>query len=102
MVVDAVAIEPVSSPKFPANREKNREFYQIRPSGEISSANTQAIPRPFSQIPYTIEQGINLLEQGILAREQGFLPAKTEIAPDEVFGTHRVAAERDNNTDLRP
>jgi hypothetical protein len=26
MVADAVAFEPVSTPKFPANREKNREF----------------------------------------------------------------------------
>jgi hypothetical protein len=28
MVADAVAFEPVSTLKFPANREKNREFRQ--------------------------------------------------------------------------
>jgi hypothetical protein len=28
VVVDAALIEPVSNPKFPANREKNREFLQ--------------------------------------------------------------------------
>src|SRR5665213_4034219 len=26
VVADAVAVEPVSAPEFPANREKNREF----------------------------------------------------------------------------
>ena len=29
MVADAVAIEPVSTPKFPANKEKNREFFNF-------------------------------------------------------------------------
>jgi len=32
MAVDAARIEPVSSSKFPASREKNREFYRIRAS----------------------------------------------------------------------
>ena len=66
MVADAVAVEPVSTPKFPANREINREFYQIRPPCEISKANTRAISMPFSQIPYATEQGIISAEQGIL------------------------------------
>jgi hypothetical protein len=30
LVADAVLVEPVSTPKFPANREINREFRQIR------------------------------------------------------------------------
>ena len=30
MVADAVRIEPVSTPKFPANREINREFFNFR------------------------------------------------------------------------
>ena len=29
MVADAVTYEPVSIPKFPANREKNREFFNL-------------------------------------------------------------------------
>ena len=29
MVADAVVVEPVSTAKFPANREKNREFCRI-------------------------------------------------------------------------
>jgi hypothetical protein len=68
---DAVAVEPVSTPKFPANREINREFYQIRPPCEILKANTRVISKAFSQIPYTTEQGIILAEQGILVQEQG-------------------------------
>ena len=42
MVVDALLIEPVSSSKFPANREINREFYRFRPSGPIFTPNRQA------------------------------------------------------------
>ena len=58
LVADAVTYEPVSIPKFPANREKNREFRQIRPLCEILKANTRAISKAFSQIPYATEQGI--------------------------------------------
>jgi hypothetical protein len=42
VVVDALQIEPVSSSKFPANREINREFYRFRPSGPIFTPNRQA------------------------------------------------------------
>jgi hypothetical protein len=34
-VADAVAVEPVSAPRFPANREKNREFRQFEPEYTI-------------------------------------------------------------------
>jgi hypothetical protein len=76
MVADAVAVEPVSTPKFPANREKNREFCQIRSLCEILKANTRAISKAFSQIPYATEQGIISAEQGILAQDQRILPVK--------------------------
>jgi hypothetical protein len=33
LVADAVAVELVSTPEFPANREKNREFFD---SGAVS------------------------------------------------------------------
>ncbi len=79
VAADAVAVEPVSTPKFPANREINREFYQIRPPCEILKANTRAISMPFSQIPYATEQGIISAEQGILVQEQGILSVKSEI-----------------------
>jgi hypothetical protein len=42
-------------------------------------ANTQAISKTFSQIPYATEQGIISEEQGIWAQQQGILPAKSEI-----------------------
>ena len=31
MVTDAVAVEPVSAAKFPANREKNSEYFNFGP-----------------------------------------------------------------------
>ena len=77
MVADAV--EPVSTGKFPANREINREFCKIRPSAPNFRAGTQANPMASSEIPYAIEQGIFPAEQGILVREQGIFRVKSEI-----------------------
>jgi hypothetical protein len=58
LVVDAVLVEPVSTPKFPANRDINREFRQIRSLCEILNADTRAISKAFGQIPYATEQGV--------------------------------------------
>src|SRR5450759_1073126 len=91
MVADAVRYEPVSTLKFPANREKNREFRRIRPLSAILKADTRANSKACSEIPYATEQGIISAEQGILAQEQGiFACRKPKSSPDEVFGTHRV------------
>jgi hypothetical protein len=79
MVADAVAVEPVSTVKFPANREKNREFCKIEALGAPETVNSGAVAGLSKQIPYSTEQGIISAEQGILAQEQGILPAKTEI-----------------------
>jgi hypothetical protein len=79
VVADAVAFEPVSIIKFPANREKNREFRQIRPLSAILEADTRANSKASCKIPYATEQGIISAEQGILVQEQGISPAKTEI-----------------------
>jgi hypothetical protein len=35
MVADAVEVEPVSTAKFPANREKNREFCKKSGFGSV-------------------------------------------------------------------
>jgi hypothetical protein len=51
MVADAVAFEPVSTLEFPANREKNREFHQIRALGAILKADTRANSEACSEIP---------------------------------------------------
>jgi hypothetical protein len=88
VVVDAVDVEPVSTRQFPANREKNREFYRIRTHPEVPSANTRAIPKAFSEIPYAIEQGFILVEQAIHAREQGILAAKIREHHRMRFSVH--------------
>ena len=85
MVADAVQVEPVSTPKFPANREKNREFYQIRALGAILKADTRANSEACSEIPYATEQGIILAEQGTSARYQGILSARIEIIAERDF-----------------
>ena len=79
MVADAVHYEPVSTAKFPANREINREIRQIRPPDAILKANTRANSEACSKIPYSTEQGIFVKEQGNLGQEQGFCLLKTEI-----------------------
>jgi hypothetical protein len=66
-VADAVAFEPISTLECPANREKNREFHQIRALGAILKADTRANSKASSEIPYAPEQGIVSEEQGILA-----------------------------------
>src|SRR5262245_2622170 len=71
MVADAVALEPVSASKFPANREINRELRQIRLLGAILHADTPANSEACSENPYSTEQGIFAKEQGICRREQG-------------------------------
>jgi hypothetical protein len=40
VVADAVVVEPVSTAKFPANREKNREFRRVCTLYEILKANS--------------------------------------------------------------
>jgi hypothetical protein len=89
MVADAVAVELVSTPKFPANREINREFHQIGPLCKILEAHTRADSKASSEIPYATEQGIILAEQGILVQEQGiFTGQKPKSSPRMRFSVH--------------
>jgi hypothetical protein len=71
VVEDAVRYEPVSGAEFPANREINREFRQIRPLDAILNADTRANSEACSKIPYSAEQGIFCEKQGICTGEQG-------------------------------
>ena len=64
MVADAVAVEPVSTPKFPANREINREFFNFGLARRPDVAIRPMIQRTQSKIPYSAEQGIFTEEQG--------------------------------------
>ena len=45
MVADAVAIEPVSTSEFPANREINREFFNFGPDRGSEAAILSMIQR---------------------------------------------------------
>src|SRR5476649_819930 len=51
VVADAVAVEPVSTPKFLANREINMDFCQIRTLCDLLKANTRAIQRLSAKFP---------------------------------------------------
>jgi hypothetical protein len=72
-MADTVYVEPVSTPKAPANREINRESLRIRPLCEIFKTNTRANSEASSKFPCATEQRIISTEQKILAQEQGIL-----------------------------
>jgi hypothetical protein len=66
--------------KFPANREKNREFPVNRPPESILAPNRLLNSVAYSKIPYATEQGIISCEQGIFYKEQGvFTPNGTTL-----------------------
>jgi hypothetical protein len=65
-VADVVDIEPVSGPKFHANREKNRKFSIIGALGAPEPANNGFVTGLPMRIPYATEQGIISVEQRIL------------------------------------
>ena len=79
MAADAVAFEPVSTAKFPANREKNREFFNSKHSSRLRWPTSPMISVILSKIPYSREQGIISTEQEISVQEQGILSVKTKI-----------------------
>jgi hypothetical protein len=79
VVADAVVFEPVSIAKFPANREKNREFRRIHPLVANLKADTRRNIEACSKIPYATEQRNILEEQVIPVEEQRILLAKTTI-----------------------
>jgi hypothetical protein len=47
LVADAVQVEPVSTAKFPANREKNREFYRTAVSVASETVNNGVVLQGF-------------------------------------------------------
>ena len=73
VVADAVLVEPVSNAEFPANREINREFRQIRSLRCDFEADTRANSAACSEIPCATEQGIISKEQGICTQRTGNL-----------------------------
>jgi hypothetical protein len=79
VVVDAARIEPVSTPKFPANREINREFCGFWRLAAILTPNRRAGSMVYNQIPYATEQGIFKRVSGKFFKEQGILTRDTSI-----------------------
>jgi hypothetical protein len=63
VVADAVVVEPVSAPKFPANREINREFFDFGLARGSEVAICPMIHWTWSKIPYSTEQGILLSQE---------------------------------------
>jgi hypothetical protein len=57
-VAEAVLIAPVSVELFPANREKNREIRENRPSGSTLLPFFGVASETCTRIPCEIEQGI--------------------------------------------
>jgi hypothetical protein len=56
MVVCAVICEPVSTPQFPANREKYREFCDLGASSADSIARSRCAAATFSKFPAQINR----------------------------------------------
>src|SRR2546430_13733924 len=70
----------LSSHKFPANREINREFCRIRPSIAIFVSDQRADSIAYSGIPYAMEQGIFKCVSANFFRGTGkFNPATTKL-----------------------
>jgi hypothetical protein len=61
--------------KFPANREKNREFCDFNAVLRLGGSIGSMISDLSSQIPYTSEQGICCKEQGNIWEDQGIVAA---------------------------
>ena len=89
VVVDAAWIEPVSTAKFPANRENNREFCRIRPSTAIFMSDQRADSMPYSGIPYATEQGIFKRVSGNFFRRTGNLGILNFVSVPEFL--HRTS-----------
>jgi len=77
MVADAVVVEPVSTVKFPTNREMNREFSILRQCRRLRRPANPMKSRFCSQIPYNTEQGISCEEQGNVRQDHGSRACRT-------------------------
>jgi hypothetical protein len=88
VVADAVLVEPVSSPIFPTNREKNRGFCRIDSLCAISKADTQIDSKTFSQIPYATEQGIISGETGNSGARTGNITCQNRHHGRMKFSVH--------------
>jgi hypothetical protein len=70
LVADAVRVEPVSTAKFPANREKSREFCRIAVSVTPETVNNGVVTGLPMRIPYSQNRKLFWWNKESLAREQ--------------------------------
>jgi hypothetical protein len=68
---DAVLIGPVSKPKFPANREKNREFCGFGPPARFSRPVSEQIQWLAAEFPTHPNREFLIAYQGKISKEQG-------------------------------
>jgi len=66
MADEPVSGEPVSEARFPANREKNREFFDFGPFSRATVLKVVCNSGGYERIPYAAEQGNNSLDLGIV------------------------------------
>lgn len=71
VVADAVSIELVSKPTFPANREWNRDLSEKRGVWSLWRAKYAATAVVYVHIPCSIEQGLFCQQQGASIWDQG-------------------------------
>ena len=71
MVASAVSIEPVSTDKLPANREKYRESVDFDPDLEICSHLTAINWALLAKFPVTCSREFLGMYQGYMSKKQG-------------------------------
>jgi hypothetical protein len=82
VVADALALEPVSTPKFPFIRENNREFCESDALSIDCRRQTAHISGRLAKIPCEIESGIFCREPGHFRQANGkFSQRQLEGAP---------------------
>ena len=99
MADEPVSGEPVSEARFPANREKNREFFDFGPFSRATVLKVVCNSGGYERIPYAAEQGNNSLDLGIVFPGTGNNykagPAETRRFPRRWLGsTGATAPER--------
>ena len=88
-MADALHRDQSPNPKFPDNREINREFLILGPLSPILALNRRVNSDGYNKIPYAMEQGIFLAEQGIFLREQGSSAKQQGIGIGDQFQNGR-------------
>ena len=84
-MADAVAFEPVSTLKFPANREINREFRQFAWWAQICTLTREQIQRLAVKFPTQPNREFLQKNREFVRANREFEPLYAERFPDDVF-----------------